>query len=85
MISLELEHYKVRLRQSPRLRYRLLRSVFRLAGAVTLLATAAISFAGRAARTSAAYAARSAARQRVLVVAAIRHARILISDTKHHP
>src|SRR6266545_2558623 len=38
MISLKLEHYEVRLRQSPRLRYGLLRSVFRLAGAVTLLA-----------------------------------------------
>jgi hypothetical protein len=56
MVSLELQHYKVRLRQSQRVRYRLLRTVLRTAWGLASLASTAISFVVRASRTFAAYA-----------------------------
>src|SRR5712691_2191291 len=56
MVSLELQHYKVRLRQSQRVRYRLLRTVLRTAWELASLASTAISFVVRASRTSAAHA-----------------------------
>ncbi len=66
-----LQHYKVRLRQSRRVRYRLLRTVLRTAWGLASLASTAISFVVRASRTSAAHAGTFSRTTGIFALAAI--------------